>query len=483
MPTQQPQYPAAINPKFGSIDWVFTGAYGAKNLGSRNTDSVIDGTAYSRKAASMGLANYLGMPGTNTSKILLSSTPVGDFSTNWGVIVFSVPTGGAEQGLFHSYFKMGTNGDGGFYIKVNGSNRIEIDKANVVALLFSSNTVKTGHSLNVVVWSFTDTSATVVLNGVVTSTTFSSASVLNDLAGFGTNQLANEAVSHDQLLSAVTTGRILSTAQMLELCANPWALFLDPRRALRKLSVSSSTQNLAASGGAVAGGNAQLKATVSIAAIGLSVASGNASAKETVSLAAVGLSQASGSAGANETVSVAASGLSQASGIAGGGIVVSLAASGLAQALGSALASLQAKLAASGGGVAGGSAALASGNMTDLAAVGQAVAGGNATIKASISLNASGSGVAGGSASPKVDVELSAQALAQAAGTGVLHIEIPLSAFGGAFAGGLATLQLVDNDVFVLGAPRRVQISGPEPRRPVQRFSSRPGQYNTRTRH
>lgn len=163
---------------------------------------------------------------------------------------------------------------------------------------------------------------------------------------------------------------------------------------------AGGSSDIAASGGAIAGGSAALSASYSLAAVAVAVAGGSAALSAAVPLAATGLAIASGSAGAVATVTIAATALAVASGAAGLSVTVTLAASG--------------------GAGAGGSATLSSSSGGSIAASGGAVAGGSALMSATVQISAAG--------------------LAQAMGAGALSVQIPLAAFGHAVAGGQATL-------------------------------------------
>lgn len=179
---------------------------------------------------------------------------------------------------------------------------------------------------------------------------------------------------------------------------SPYQLVRPKRR--RVWAVSSGTSDIAASGGAVAGGSADLSVSYSLAAVAVAVASGSAALNVDVPLSAAALTVAGGSADASATVSIAASALAVAAGSAGLAVTVSLAASG--------------------GAVAGGAADLSASSGDSIAASGGAIASGSALLSATVQISAAG--------------------LAQALGSGALSVEIPLAAFGAAVAGGQATL-------------------------------------------
>lgn len=194
--------------------------------------------------------------------------------------------------------------------------------------------------------------------------------------------------------------RVLVPAEIEALSKNPWQVY-EPRKVLIGVpSAGAGTGDIAASGGAVAGGSAALSVSYTLAAVGLAVAGGSGTLSVAVPLAAVGLDVAGGSAGAVANVTIAASALAQAGGSAGMSVTVTLAASG--------------------GAVAGGSADISASSGGSIAASGGAVAGGSALMSATVQISAAG--------------------YAQAMGAGALAVAIPLAAFGHGVAGGSAAL-------------------------------------------
>lgn len=214
---------------------------------------------------------------------------------------------------------------------------------------------------------------------------------------------------------------------------------------------SSPEIDLAAVGGAVAGGVAALRGEVPLSAVGVAVAEGGAGLAANVSISAMGLAQAAGAAGLSAEVLLSAAGAATAAGLAEVAAVLEVAAAGASRAEG--VAALTGggagELAAVGAARAGGVAGLRL--VVDMQAYGAAVAVGAAALEglaAPGDLAASGFARAGGGGALRATVGLSAAGLVQAIGAGWLTMQVPLAAAGAARAGGAAGL--VPGDVFVL---------------------------------
>lgn len=256
--------------------------------------------------------------------------------------------------------------------------------------------------------------------------------------------------------------RVLSAAEIADLSSNPWRIFLPSvQRVFVPLSAGGEN-NLAASGGDAAAGQANLAAQVALAAVGVSVANASAAPAVSVPLSATGLAVAAGNAAPVATISISATGLAQAAAQAGLSASVLLAAAGAAQGAGNAqLAALLSAL-ATGAAQVSGTANLSGGSPGDLSAAGQMTANAQAMLSVSVvmtaagaaqasalangqagapgQLSASGQAYADGWAAQSVLVNLTAAGFVHAMAQGLLSVEVPLAAHGVASATGLAQI-------------------------------------------
>lgn len=264
----------------------------------------------------------------------------------------------------------------------------------------------------------------------------------------------------------------------------------------------SGTQNLAASGVAVAGGAAALAGDVSLSGVSVAVPGGSAQMSADVSLSAVWLAiaggsatldggavgdlgaaggaDASGSADLSAVVTIAAAGLAQAAAAAGLSADVLLAAAGAAHATGNAQLAAQLDLLAAAAAQSAGSATLSGGAAGDLSAAGAVVAGGQAVLEITVTLAAAGGGesagqatieggaqgdlaasgaaASAGGATVAAVVSITAAGFVQAMGVGALAVDVPLSAFSAAIASGAATLTAA---LVLADMPQPAQASRP----------------------
>lgn len=287
-------------------------------------------------------------------------------------------------------------GNGAYRGFDSGANRISAGDRNVRILIsFADNDVQT---VPILIINGTQYTMSASGSGVATGTVAAPTSNGVSLGG----RSADTVTPMDgRIKFAALWGRGLSVDAGIRYTKDvdsPYQLVRPKRR--RVWAVSSGTSDIAASGGAVAGGSADLSVSYSLAAVAVAVAGGSAALNVDVPLSAAALTVAGGSADASVTVSIAASALAVAAGSAGLSVTVTLAASG--------------------GAVSGGAADLSVSSGDAIAASGGAIASGSALLSATVQIGAAG--------------------LAQALGSGALSVAIPLAAFGAAVAGGQATL-------------------------------------------
>lgn len=257
-------------------------------------------------------------------------------------------------------------------------------------------------------------------------------------SGGGTAGLGVQAfLGFNQVLSAAEHKSLADI-----LLRDPMELFA-PLPPIDWTPASASAHFGSATGGATAGGSANLSAQVALAAVGVATAGGSAAGSVAVPLSATGLSVAGGSANPTVTVSISAAGLAQAAGTAGLAASVLLAGAGAAQASGNATLAAQLAAMASGSAQAGGSANLSGGALGSINASGGAVAGGSAVLYVTVQLAATGGAQASGSANlsgGSTTFAITASGFAQAMGSGSLSVAVQLSASGSATASGAAVL-------------------------------------------
>jgi len=172
---------------------------------------------------------------SNVSRLTLGA--LGSELNHAGVIVFSGVRIDQVTALFD------TNSDSnfdGFYVKVDSSGSVAIDKRANSFLLASTNRIYS-EALNTVAWCESGGNLAIALNGVLTTGTYVTTFTAGTWA-FGSTGVG-EFREHNQFLSAVARNTTLTGAQLVSLSLNPWQLFAPPARKLYFHFVGDTTPN------------------------------------------------------------------------------------------------------------------------------------------------------------------------------------------------------------------------------------------------
>lgn len=226
-----------------------------------------------------------GPPDANGGYIALGTTAATQLNTQSGVICWVPTTTSAVAALFNSSFTAGANG---FAINQLANGTVELSKHNTAAIVTTTNAAN-NNAVNTLAWSYTTAgTATVVLNGVVTSAN-SAQSLTHGDAVLGKYRSGDNAFCIAVLFNLfVLWPKTRSATELSYLCENPWSVFSSPRRLWVQLG--------AASGGAGATGTsaATLEGVTGTAVGTLAIAAASAATLGAVTGTAAGAAAIAG---------------------------------------------------------------------------------------------------------------------------------------------------------------------------------------------
>lgn len=233
--TRQPQGPVRIIPRYADATVAINFAQ-LRNQGTIGTcQPILTGGATQRpNVGGIGA----GPPDANGGYIALGTTAATQLNTQSGVICWVPTTTSAVAALFNSSFTAGANG---FAINQLANGTVELSKHNTAAIVTTTNAAN-NNAVNTLAWSYTTAgTATVVLNGVVTSAN-SAQSLTHGDAVLGKYRSGDNAFCIAVLFNLfVLWPKTRSATELSYLCENPWSVFSSPRRLWVQLGATGGT--------------------------------------------------------------------------------------------------------------------------------------------------------------------------------------------------------------------------------------------------